>query len=259
MEVTNLNAVVPITAGDASHRRKKPLETARDGGGQHPGSGREHGARGGDTGAGNPASEAFSITGIAGGDLTPQAQRALTALMEEIDALREELERTQGRQGELLRRADTHAFLPVLNRRAFLRELGHVIALVEQLTTPASLLCLTITDGEPIRRRLGLDARDHALAHVCHVLGRVLHATDIIGSLGGCDFAIVLLVADQEAALAKGAAIIEALGAHPFRWLGEDVPITAAIAARRLEHSDDGQTLLAEVDSDLIAGDAAHG
>ena len=204
-------------------------------------------------GAGNrqPAEEAVSVSGIAADDLSPEVQQAIGALSGEIERLRRELEWSRSREAKLVRLADTHATLPILGRRAFVRELTQVLDHAGQLATPASLVALHLVNGEDIRRRLGRRAADQALSQVCRTIVEVLHATDKIGGLGGYDFGVILLVADLDAALDKANALIGAIGEHPFSWQDENIPLAATTGISVIEEGTALETVMANAERNL--------
>ncbi len=246
MEVKKADTVIPVDGSGAGGERKHPEGQPRRGG------------SGGDSDAGRQPGATRSITdkvtvmGIPAGMLTPEVHQAIDTLMEKTEHLSQALEWTRDERANLQKLADSHGFLPVLNRRAFVRELGKVLAQSEHLAAPASLLRLHLTNGATIRREHGRRALDQALAQVCGALAEKLHPTDVVGSLGGDDFGVVLLAADVEGAVAKGAAVAEAVRRRPFHWQGEDIVLDVASAARVLEPGADAEEILAAADQDLI-------
>lgn len=172
-------------------------------------------ARQGDGEASPGFDVAVSILGIPDTALTPEVRAAIDALSAEIAHFHQELGHSRGRAAYLEKLADKHPFLPVFNRRAFARELARALNHVGALGTPVSLLCLHVTNADAIRRRHGRQALDSGLAYVCRMLEGSVHATDIVGNLGGADFGIVLLVADRETALSKGAALAHSVRNEP--------------------------------------------
>src|SRR5215469_1129114 len=86
------------------------------------------------------------LLGIPQAEFTASVRRALWALLGEARNLRGELDRTRA----LLRRAeqavDRDHLLPILNRRAFVRELERQIASASRYETPASLAYIDL-DG----------------------------------------------------------------------------------------------------------------
>lgn len=247
MEVKKADTVTPVDGSGAGGERKHPEGQLRRGG------------SGGDADAGRQPGATRSITdkvtvmGIPAGMLTPEVHQAIDTLMEKTERLSQALEWTRDQGANLQKLADSHGFLPVLNRRAFVRELGKVLAQSEHLAAPASLLRLHVTNGAAIRREHGRRALDQALVQVCAALAEKLHSTDIVGSLGGDDFGVVFLAANVEGAVAKGAALARTVRGRPFHWQGEDIFLDVASAARGLEPGADAEEILAAADQDLVA------
>jgi PleD family two-component response regulator len=81
-----------------------------------------------------------SILGIPEAEFTPKVRDAIMGLMSEVDSLRRELSQTRSRLDEAEKTADQDHMLPLLNRRAFVRELTRYIAFTGRYNTPASLI-----------------------------------------------------------------------------------------------------------------------
>src|SRR5207237_9027618 len=94
-----------------------------------------------------------------------------------IDALREEIVRLQSRFDEMrirldevLRTADQDMLLPVLNRRALIREITRFIDFAERYGTRSSLLFLDINGFKAINDHHGHAAGDSILHQLSDVL-----------------------------------------------------------------------------------------
>ena len=83
-----------------------------------------------------------SILGIPEAELTPMVQAAMSALMSRAARLMEEAEQLREQAAYLEDLSDRDPLLPVLNRRALLRELAQVLAQAEQTETTSSFLYL---------------------------------------------------------------------------------------------------------------------
>src|ERR1700753_3098696 len=68
--------------------------------------------------------DSATFLGVPEVEMTPAVKAALTALLSEVDDLRGEVARLKGRLEEAEELADRDALTPLLNRRAFVRELG---------------------------------------------------------------------------------------------------------------------------------------
>ena len=81
-----------------------------------------------------------TFLGLTETELSPNVRAALTALLDEVRSLRDELDRTRKRISHLERVADEDAMLPIANRRAFVRELTRLISFSERYGSPGSVL-----------------------------------------------------------------------------------------------------------------------
>jgi GGDEF domain-containing protein len=84
--------------------------------------------------SGQPAARAdqAAFLGVPEPEMTPAVKAALVTLLTEIDDLRGEVGRLKARLAEAETLADRDALTPLLNRRAFLRELSRVAAFAER-------------------------------------------------------------------------------------------------------------------------------
>ncbi|MEE8145917.1 MAG: diguanylate cyclase, partial [Kiloniellales bacterium] len=90
--------------------------------------------------------------------------------MAEVQRLRDELERAKKRLNQLEALADRDALTPVLNRRAFVRELSRMMAFTVRYKTPSSVLYFDVNGMKQINDSLGHAAGDAALNHLAGVL-----------------------------------------------------------------------------------------
>jgi len=159
-----------------------------------------------------------TIMGVPEAELTPKVRAALDKLLAEVQSLREDLGRARRRVEYLEQLADRDPLAPVLNRRAFVRELTRMIAFAERYGASGSVLYLDIDGMKRINDSHGHGAGDAALKHIAEVLLRDVRASDIVGRLGGDEFGIILAQADGPAAAAKAAALAKAIESEPVSW-----------------------------------------
>lgn len=171
--------------------------------------------------AGAQPVDEVSFAGIPPEELTPRVREALTALVSEIQKLREELESTRARVDELAHLADTDPLLGVSNRRAFVRDLNRAIAMAERYETPSALVFADLNDLKKINDAFGHAAGDAALAHVASILSANIRQTDAVGRLGGDEFGIILTQNDQPTAKQKAQSLAELVAATPVEWRGK--------------------------------------
>lgn len=243
MDVNKTDAVIPTGQSGPSKEEKH--------GGEKP----EPEQDTDDQAGGSPweGSEAFAVEGLLAGDLSPEIQKAFEGLARQIEPLRAEVERAKGREAHFKELAETHSFLPVPGRREFVRELTHVTQNMENLTPPPSLALLHLVNADDVRRRFGRKALDAMLAHVCAAIETVLHPTDVVGNLGGNDFGVILLNADQEQAQTKVDKIVKAVRKQPFPWQGETISLEAVAGVTGLESNSEPEAAIGNADRDLIS------
>ncbi len=175
-----------------------------------------------------PPLDIATIMGVPEAELTPKVRAALDKLLAEVQTLREDLERSRRRIGYLEQLADRDPLAPVLNRRAFVRELTRMIAFAERYGVPGSVVYLDIDGMKRINDSHGHGAGDAALKHVAEVLLRDVRASDIVGRLGGDEFGIILAQADGAAAATKAAVLAEAVERDPISW--QDVTLKLRVS-----------------------------
>jgi diguanylate cyclase (GGDEF)-like protein len=176
--------------------------------------------------------------------MVPQlVERSISALVEEIERLRRELDLAHHYENFLGEEADRHPTLPVLNRRAMHRALGQLLVASEQAGIPGSLLYLHVGGIERLRVSQGLAASDLALSIVARTIRAECRQTDLIGYLDGGDFAIALALADSGSALEKAQTLADRLVAQPVIWQDKNFFLTVGFG-------------LAHFRADLTADDA---
>ena len=115
--------------------------------------------------SGGRAGPAASVLGIPEAEFTPRVRDAIMGLMSEVDNLRRELSQTRSRLDEVEKTADQDSMLPLLNRRAFVRELTRYIAFTGRYNTPASLIYFDLNHLKQTNDTLGHAAGDAVLTH----------------------------------------------------------------------------------------------
>lgn len=194
--------------------------------------------------------DAFEIAGLAA-ELTPAAQRALDGLVAELEPLRAQLALAREREDQLKQDLARHAFLPVPGRREFLRELNHVLNHLGQMETPSSVAILHVANADGVRRAHGRDMLDRYLVHVADTVSKLLAPTDVVGNLGGNDFALILLGIDKPAAVERVAGICRALADRPFAGTGTPIPVETIGGAAMLSHGMSAEAALQAADRAL--------
>lgn len=205
------------------------------------------------TGADAVKPVAASVLGIPESEFTPKVRDAIMNLMGEVDTLRRELDRTQKRLEEVERSADQDQLLPVLNRRAFVRELTRQISAIERYKTPTSLIYFDLNHFSQVNDIHGHAGGDAALQHFADVLIHNIRGSDIVGRLGGDEFGILLSHATQEQAHKKADQLAEKLRAAPVAWNGKTIDVSFAYGAFELKSGDNADAAMARADEAMYA------
>lgn len=194
-----------------------------------------------------------SVLGIPENEFTPRVRDAIMGLMGEVDTLRRELTQTRSRLDEVEKKADQDGMLPLLNRRAFVRELTRYIAFTGRYNTPAALIYFDLNHMKKTNDSLGHAAGDAVLAHFADVLQAHVRDSDCVGRLGGDEFGVLLSHANHDQALKKADALAAALEASPTLWNGHTIPVSFAYGAFELQSGDNPDLAMARADQAMYA------
>ena len=200
-----------------------------------------------------PVISAASVLGIPENEFTPKVREAIMGLMNEVDSLRRELAGTKSRLDEMEKTADQDGMLPLLNRRAFVRELTRYISLTDRYNTPAALIYFDLNHLKTTNDTYGHAAGDAVLVHFAQVLTAHVRDSDCVGRLGGDEFGVLLSHADQDKALKKADALAQALETSPTTWNGNVIPVSFAYGAFELKSGDSPDAAIARADQAMYA------
>jgi diguanylate cyclase (GGDEF)-like protein len=175
------------------------------------------------------------------------------ALMQEVDSLRRELERSKQRLLNLEKLADQDSLTPVINRRAFVRELSRVISYTQRYGAVSSLIYFDVNGFKAINDTYGHACGDAALMYVVDVLTHNVRDSDVVGRLGGDEFGVVLAQADERHAREKAAQLARAVAATPLAWEGKQIPIEVAYGVYNFKPGENATEALAAADREMYA------
>lgn len=197
--------------------------------------------------------DSAGFLGLSEAELTAPVQAALVALLGEIDELRKEVGRLKSRLNEAETLADKDALTPLLNRRAFVRELARVIAFIQRYGGPASLIYFDLDGLKAVNDRFGHAAGDQLLKTVAERLQANVRESDIVGRLGGDEFAVILVHADIATGAAKAAALAQAIEAEPVQWGEWLAPLKLSYGVRKIVPGLSAEQILAAADAAMYA------
>jgi diguanylate cyclase (GGDEF)-like protein len=197
--------------------------------------------------------DSAEFLGVPEPEMTPAVKQAIQALLTELDDLRSEVGRLKTRLSEAEGLADRDALTPLLNRRAFVRELSRVKTFAQRYGAPASLVYFDLDGFKAINDRYGHAAGDAALQAVAERLAANVRESDVLGRMGGDEFAIVLVQADQAVAEAKAASLARAIEREPLRFGEWTAPVHLSYGVTELTPDADPEALIAAADSAMFA------
>lgn len=200
-----------------------------------------------------PVSATASVLGIPEAEFTPRVRDAIMTLMGEVDSLRRELQKTQERLEVVERTADQDHLLPLLNRRAFVRELTRYISFAGRYGTPATLLYFDLDGFKQVNDAFGHAAGDAVLSHFADTLLSQTRDSDVVGRLGGDEFGVLLSHATVEQGRKKADILAEKLKAQPTLWQGKPIPTAFSYGAFELQGGDTADLAMARADEAMYA------
>ncbi len=189
-----------------------------------------------------------SVLGIPEAEFTPRVRDAIMTLMHEVERLRGELDRTRSRLDDMSRAADEDMLLPILNRRAFVREITRFIAFAKRHGTPSSVLYFDLDDFKAVNDAHGHAAGDAVLRHFSELLASQIRDTDVLARIGGDEFGIILAHVRLDQARKKGESLAQALRERPPVWDGEPVKLTFSCGCYELAAGQSADLAMNEAD-----------
>lgn len=200
-----------------------------------------------------------SVMGVPDTELTPKVRAALGQLMSEVHRLREELEQAKKRVGFLEELSDQDPLVPVVNRRAFVRELSRFMAYSERYSVPGSVLYFDVNGMKHVNDTYGHSVGDAVLKHVAEVLLRNLRSSDVVGRLGGDEFGVILMQASLEYGEQKGAELAQAIVDTPLDHQGSLLEIGISVGVHAFASGEQVDDALQAADKKMYAHKQANG
>ena len=178
-------------------------------------------------------------------------------MMEEIDRLRGKVAKLQERVEQLDRLAHQDSLIDLPNRRGFMRELERLIARVERYGDGAALLFVDLDGLKMINDTFGHGAGDEALIQVSRLLVGGVRKSDLVARIGGDEFAILLVHADEESAVETASRLVDLIADCDFRHDGELLPLSVAIGVGMIHPEDTPEQAIARADAEMYRRKAA--
>ena len=204
------------------------------------------------------AKRVAEIFGVPEHQLSPQVRTAFTVLISEIDSLRLDVEQLKLSLAEAEASADHDTLAPVYNRRAFVREAQRVVAMVKRHEIEASVIYFDLNNFKAINDAHGHPAGDAVIRAIGELLIRQTRETDIVGRIGGDEFAVVLTHVGAEAARLKAETLAAALCTEKVLHEGIPLYVSAAYGVAPMAAGDTAEKALAKADEAMYADKALH-
>ena len=191
---------------------------------------------------------ALSRLGVELSGVDPSIERALRALVATNQALSERIDGLSAELDDARALADRDPLCPLLNRRAFTRELAREIALATRHKTSLALLFLDLDGFKQVNDQLGHHAGDEILKAVANALTSGVRRTDIVGRLGGDEFGVILVRASQLEADAQ----LARLTAHLDNRITDTYSVTTSIGLATWQAEQSVDDLMAAADRSMF-------
>lgn len=191
--------------------------------------------------------------GIPEAEFTENVRSAIQTLMAEVERLRAEVKDVTERLEAVKAMADQDGLLPLLNRRAFVREMSRIISFGDRYDMEASLVYFDLDGFKAVNDTHGHAAGDEALKHVAQILIGNVRESDVVGRLGGDEFGLILPKADRDAAEKKAQSLADELTGNPCMWEGNPLELTVAFGVHVLAKGENPEDAMANADKAMYA------
>jgi diguanylate cyclase (GGDEF)-like protein len=174
-------------------------------------------------------------------------------LMQEVESLRRELDRTKEKLNEVERVADTDSLSSIANRRAFVRELSRVMSYAERYNVETSLLFFDVDGLKDVNDTQGHAAGDAVLIHIAEVLRASIRTSDVVGRLGGDEFAVILSHANEAQAMQKAELLQSRIASTPVAFEGKSIATAASVGVYTFGPGETPTNVLAAADKKMYS------
>jgi diguanylate cyclase (GGDEF)-like protein len=154
---------------------------------------------------------------------------------------------------QMARLATIDSLTGLVNRRAFFERTESARLLAARLRSPIALMMIDIDHFKRLNDRFGHATGDEALCLFASTAQRILRDHDIMGRLGGEEFALVLPATDIEGALQAADRLRDAVSAAVMPTSGNPYTMTISIGVVVIDPNEHINAALARADHALYA------
>jgi diguanylate cyclase (GGDEF)-like protein/PAS domain S-box-containing protein len=141
----------------------------------------------------------------------------------------EDVTERKGFEGQLQYLADHDALTGLFNRRRFEEELSRQTALGVRYKQGGAVLVLDLDNFKYLNDTLSHKAGDEAIGQTARLLTKRLRESDVVGRMGGDEFAILLPAADEAQARKVAEDLTAAISEQAFKFNGQRLGLTASV------------------------------
>lgn len=139
---------------------------------------------------------------------------------------------------KLQQKATTDELIGISNRRAFIKSLEHEIKRSHRYASPLSLLMIDVDNFKSVNDTYGHLIGDKVLKHFCGISQTALRDNDLMGRIGGDEFAFLLPETNIDSAIIVAERIRTAVEKSSLIYDSEKLLITVSIGATQLTKDD---------------------
>jgi len=158
---------------------------------------------------------------------------------------------------ELRALATTDGLTGAYNRRHFMYEASTEVPRAKRYGHPLSVLMIDLDFFKKVNDAFGHAGGDEVLRRFVSAVGEVLRGPDVLGRIGGEEFALILPETDLQGAIALAERIRADIQDLNIRWDKRTIKVTASIGVAMLQKDDgDIHAIMAKADKALYTAKA---
>ncbi|MEP7206006.1 MAG: GGDEF domain-containing protein [Casimicrobiaceae bacterium] len=180
-----------------------------------------------------------------------RSREELLAARRTVEQFQERTARLESELVMLSDRLQEDQLTRVPNRRGLSRAYATEAARADRHHRPISLAMLDVDNFKALNDRLGHQAGDSALVHLAATIRASLRASDVIARYGGEEFIALLPETNIEQAMSVLRRVQHDLARNPFKYAGEDVPITFSAGVAERVDGETEEAIIARADRAL--------
>lgn len=184
----------------------------------------------------------------------PEVKEMIDSLYREIEPLRLKLGIAEKQLEEVRKSAARHDFLDIPSHAEMRRDLDHILSHKGNLSSPPVLALLHIANSDDVRQRFGRSGQEAFLSDVCQRISQQVLSADTFGSLGGNDFALIMLGRELDMAKQSLVDLMDRVSREPVNLSGQAICPDIRYGVIDLRFTDSVEAAVSSVDRNLSEG-----